>query len=65
MTSAKAEGGSARVDVVPVVVAVGNAKVTSVLGTVAVGVSDKGGLVVIVDEGVGDSDVVSSVGDLM
>lgn len=65
MTGAEAERRSARVDVVPVVVAVGDTQVTSVLVAVAVGVTDKGGLVVVVDEGVGDSDEVGSVGNLV
>lgn len=64
MAGTEAERRSARVDVVPVVVAVGNAEVTGVLGAVAVGVSDEGGLVVVVDEGVGDSDVVGGMGEL-
>lgn len=64
MTGTETEGRTARVDVVPVVVAVGNTEVTGVLVAVAVGVSDKGCLPVVVDEGVGDSDVVGGVSEL-
>jgi hypothetical protein len=65
VASAEAERRSTRVEVVPEVVVLGDEQVTGVLGAVAVGVSDQGGLVVIVDEVVGDSDVVGGVGNLV
>ena len=64
MAGTEAERGGTGVDVVPVVVGVGDAEVAGVLVAVAVGVADEGSLVVVVDEGVGDSDVVSGVGEL-
>lgn len=64
VAGAEAERGSARVDVVPVVVGVGDAEVALVLVAVAVGVADQRGLVVVVDEGVGDGDEVGGVGQL-
>lgn len=45
-------------------VVVGHAKMSSVLGAVGVGVSDKRSFPVVVEECVGDSDVVSSVSEL-
>lgn len=65
MASTEAERGTAGVDVVPVVVGIGDGQVAAVLVLVAVGVADQGGLPVVVDEGVGDGDVVGSVGDLV
>lgn len=65
VASAEAERGSARVDVVPVVVVLGDVQVASVLTAVAVRVSDQGSLVVVVDEGVGHSNVVGSMGKLL
>jgi hypothetical protein len=60
----KAERRSARVNVVPVVVVLSDMEVAGVLGTVAVRVSNKRGLVVVVNEGIGNSDIVGGVGDL-
>lgn len=65
VASTETEGRTARVDVVPVVVVLGDVQVTGVLIAVAVGVSDQGGLPVVVDEGVRDSDEVGSVGNLV
>jgi hypothetical protein len=64
VTGTKAERRSARVDVVPVVIVLSDMEVAGVLGTVAVRVSNKRGLVVVVNEGVGNSDIVGGVGDL-
>jgi hypothetical protein len=65
VASTEAEGRTTRVDVVPVVVVLGDAQVTGVLIAVAVRVTDQGGLPVVVDEGVGHSDEVGSVGKLV
>lgn len=65
MAGTEAERGSAGVDVVPVVVGVGDGEVAAVLVLVAVGVADQGGLPVVVDEGVGDGHVVGAVGNLV
>lgn len=64
VTGAKAERRSARVDVVPVVVVLSDMEVAGVLGAVAVRVSNKRCLVMVVNEGVGNSDIVGRVGDL-
>lgn len=64
VAGAEADAGCARVDVGPVVVVLGYAEVAGVLGAVGVGVADEGGLPVVVDVAVGDSDVVSGVGDV-
>lgn len=64
VASSEAERWGAGVDVVPVVVVLGNVEVTGVLGTVVVGVADQRGLPVVVNIGVGHRDVVSCVGDL-
>jgi hypothetical protein len=64
VTGTKAERRSARVDVVPVVVVLSDMEVAGVLGTVAVRVPNKRGLVVVVNEGVRNSDIVGGVGDL-
>lgn len=45
VSSAESERWSTRVDVAPVIVGVGNVQMTSVFGTVGVGVADKRGLV--------------------
>jgi hypothetical protein len=55
---AKADGWRARVDVVPVVVVVGDAEVSGVFNTVGVGVADQRCLPVVMGEGVGDRDIV-------
>jgi hypothetical protein len=60
----EAERGAAGVQVVQVVVGVGDGQVALVLGAVGVGVADEGGLPVIMEEGVGDGDVVGGVGDV-
>ena len=52
------------VDVVPVVVVVCDAEVSSVFGGVGVGVANEGCLPVVVDVGVGDSDKVGGVGEI-
>ncbi|CAG9989690.1 unnamed protein product [Clonostachys byssicola] len=61
---AEADGGATRVDVGPVDVGVGDGQVALVLALVGVGVADQGGLPVVVDLGVGDSDIVGRVGDV-
>lgn len=61
---AESDRGGTRVDVVPVVVGVGDVELASVLLGVAVRVADKRGLVVVVEEGVGDGDEVGGVGDV-
>lgn len=64
VTGTEADGRSAGVDVVPVVVVLGNVEVTCVLVAVVVRVADQRGLPVIVDVGVGHGDVVRCMGDL-
>lgn len=49
------------VNVLPVVVGIGDAEMSLIFGGVGVGVTDEGCLPVVVDEGVGESDVVRSV----
>lgn len=60
----EAERGTAGVQVVQVVVGVGDSQVALVLGAVGVGVADEGGLPMVVEEGVGDGDVVGGVGNI-
>jgi hypothetical protein len=60
----EADAGGARVDVVPVVVVLGDAEVAGVLGAVGVGVPDEGRLPVVVDVAVGDGDEVGGVGEV-
>lgn len=60
----KAEGWGTGVDVAPVVVIVGDAQVTGILGTVAVRVADERSLPVVVDVRVGDCDEVCGVGEV-
>lgn len=60
----EAEGGTARVQVVQVVVVDGDAEVAGVFVAVAVGVAVQHGLPVVVDKGVGDGYVVGGVGEL-
>ena len=64
MAGAEAERGTARVEVVQVVVGVGDGQVALILGLVGVGVADERGLPVVVEEGVGDGNEVSGVGDV-
>lgn len=52
MGSAETDQGHARVDVLPVVVGVGDVKLALVLSAVAVAVADERGLVVVVEDGV-------------
>ena len=59
------DGWSTGVDVVPVVVGIGDSQVSGVFVAVVVGVSDEGGLPVVVQEGVGDGNVVGSMGELV
>lgn len=61
---AEAERGSARVQVVQVVVGVGDSQVALVLRSVGVGVADQRCFPVVVQEGVGHGDEVSGVGDV-
>lgn len=55
----------ARVDVVPVVVVLSDGEMAPVLVAVVVRVADQRGLPVVVEEGVGDGDIVGCVGDLL
>lgn len=64
MASAKADRWGTRVDVVPVVIVLGDTEVAGVFRSVAVAVSDQVGLPVVVDVAVRDGDVVSSMGEL-
>jgi len=59
---AEAEERGARVDVLEVVVGVGDVQLAFVLGAVAVAVADERGLPVVVEVGVGDGDEVGPVG---
>lgn len=65
VASTETDGRGAGVDVVPVVVGIGDSQVSGVFITVVVGVSDEGGLPVVVQEGVGHGNVVGSVGELV
>jgi hypothetical protein len=60
----EAERWGTAVDVLPVVVGIGDGQVASVLVAVAVRVADQGRLVVVVDVAVGDGDPVRGVGDV-
>lgn len=60
---AVADRGVARVDVLPVVVGVGDVEL-ALVGGVRVDVADQGGLVVVVDVAVGDGDPVGFPGDV-
>lgn len=64
MAGAEAERWAAGVDVLPVVKSVGDSEVTLVLGAVGVGVANERTLPVVVEVGVGDGDVVCSVGNI-
>lgn len=65
MACSEANGGGAGVDVVPVVVCISNAEVSSVFISVAVRVADQGSFPVVVKECVRNGDIVGSVGELM
>lgn len=65
MACSEANGGSTGVDVVPVVVSISNAEVSSVFVAVAVRVANQGSFPVVVKECVRDGDIVGSVGELM
>ena len=62
VAGAEAERGAARVDVLPVVVVVGDGEVALVFAAVAVRVADERALPVVVHEAVGDGDIVGGVG---
>lgn len=65
MASAEANGGSARVDVAPVVVVLGHSQVSSVFIAVGVAVANEGGLPVVVNIRVGNGDEIRSMGELL
>ena len=64
VAGAEAERGTTGVQVVEVVVSVGDGQVALILGAVGVGVTDEGGLPVVVEESVSDGDEVSGMGDI-
>lgn len=64
MASSEPNGGSPRVDVIPVVVVVCHAEMANVLIAVVVGVADQGCLPVVVEKAVGDSDEVRGMSEL-
>ena len=64
MAGSEADGGTAGVNVGPVVVGVRYAKVSGILGAVGVRVPDERGFPVVVDVAVGDRYVVCCVGEL-
>lgn len=64
MTCSEADRRSARVDVIPVVVVVGDAEMSGVFGTVGVRVAYQRCLPVVVEEGVGNRDVVCGVSEV-
>jgi hypothetical protein len=64
VSRAEAERGTARVQVVEVVVSVGHGQMALVLGLVGVRVPDQGGFPVVVQEGVGHGDEVGGVRDV-
>lgn len=64
MHSSETDGGLAGVDVLPVVVGVGNVECAGVLVGVAVGVTDERCLPVVVEVGVGDGDPLRGVGNI-
>jgi hypothetical protein len=59
----ESEGRTAGVEVLPVVVSISDLKI-DVLGAVAVGVADQRSLPVVVEVGVGDSNVLATVSDI-
>lgn len=64
MAGSEAERRSTGVQVLPVVVVVGNSEMASILSRVAVRVSNKGCLPVVMEVVVGDGDPVTTVGDV-
>ena len=64
MASAESEGGDTRVNVLPVVVGIGDVKVAGVLLGVAIGVADEGALPMVVEVRVGDGNPLAGVGDV-
>lgn len=64
MGSSETDGWAAGVDVLEVVVGVGDDQVSGILISVGVRVADEGCLEVVVEVGVGDGDVVGGVGDI-
>lgn len=64
MAGAEAERWTARVEVRPVVVVVGDAEMASVFGAVAVRVADERCLPVVVDVGVAHGHKIGGVGEL-
>lgn len=64
VSSTETNGWTAGVNVLPEVVGHGDVQLAGIFGGVGVGVADEGGLPVVVDEGVGECDVVSSVGHI-
>lgn len=64
VASAEADRWCAGVDVFPVVVVLSDAEMSGILGSVAITVSDEIGLPVVVNVGVRDSDIISSMSEL-
>lgn len=64
MAGAKPERGTSRVDIVKVVVGVGDCEVTSVFVAVVVGVANERSLPVVMEVVVCDGDPVGGVGDV-
>lgn len=64
VASAEAERGTARVEVLEVVVGIGDGQMALVLSAVGVGVADQRCLPVVVQEGVGNGNEVGSVGNI-
>lgn len=64
MAGSEAVRWRTRVDVVPVVVGIGDGQMARILVAIAVRVTDERGLPVVVDVAVGDGDIVASVGDI-
>jgi hypothetical protein len=64
MAGSETERWGTGVEVLPVVVGVCNGKMALVFSSVAVRMTDKRALVMVMHEGVGDSDEVTSVSDV-
>ena len=64
MAGAEAERRAARVEVLEVIVGIGNGQVALIFGAVGVGVADQRCLPVVVQEGVGNGNEVGSVGNI-
>ena len=64
VAGAEAERRAARVEVLEVIVGIGNGQVALIFGAVGVGVADQRCLPVVVQEGVGYGNEVSSVGNI-